>query len=60
MMRQTAGDEELDLLVSVDEKDFLNGQKILVRNLEDGTSGNAFATGISIRGPMGEPRIEQA
>lgn len=36
ILRQTAGDEELELLVSVDEKDFLDGQKILLKNLELG------------------------
>lgn len=35
MMRQTAGDEELDLFVSIDENDFLKGQWILIENLTD-------------------------
>lgn len=61
MMRQTAGDEELDLLVSVDEKDFRNGQKILVKNLETGNTDASHGTGMNVRGQIGVPttaRIE--
>ena len=53
MMRSTAGDEELDLFVSVDERDFRNGQKRLVKNLESGNHDSAAVTGINIREHIG-------
>lgn len=35
MMRQTAGDEELDVFVSVDEEDFKSGQLKLLKVLKE-------------------------
>lgn len=57
MMRQTAGDEQLDLFVSIDENDFLKGQGILIENLSNG--GGRKARSIPVRSRANTARIER-
>ena len=57
MMRQTAGDEELDLFVSIDENDFVKGQRILISNLSQ--HGGRKARSYNVRSRANTARIER-
>lgn len=57
MMRQTAGDEELDLFVTIDENDFFKGQMILIDNLSN--NGSRKSHSLPVRSLGNTARIER-